>query len=146
MLKKISPLLSADLLKILYEMGHGDEIAIVDANYAAASCKAAHYVTLPGISSVDILDAVLDIFPVDTYVETPFHLMEVVPGDTTIPVVWEKYKSVLEKYGFSKKHIGYIDRFGYYDYCNKVYCVISSGERLLYGNITIKKGVLKIDE
>ena len=88
----------------------------------------------------------MDIFPVDTYVETPFHLMEVVPGDTTIPVVWEKYKSVLEKYGFSEKHIGYIDRFGYYDYCNKVYCVISSGERLLYGNITIKKGVLKIDE
>ncbi len=146
MLKKISPLLSGDLLKILCDMGHGDEIAIVDANYPAYSCKAAHYSAVPGIGSVDILKAILDIFPVDTYVQKPFQLMKVVEGDTTIPVIWEDYKKVLKAYGFNENHIGYIDRFGFYEYCDKAYCVLSSGERRLYGNIIIKKGVLQAYE
>lgn len=146
MLKKISPLLSAELLKIIYEMGHGDEIAIVDANYPAAASKAQHCVTASGIGSVALLDAILDLLPVDTYVEKPFTIMEVVKGDPTIPHIWDDYKSTIKKYGYTENQIGQIERFAFYDYCDKAYCVLSSGERALYGNIIIKKGVLKIGE
>ncbi len=145
MLKKISPLICSDLLKILNEMGHGDEIAIVDANYPAAASKAKHTVIANGITSTQMLDAILDLLPVDTFVKQPIKLMEVVPGDNYKPIIWDEYKRILAKYGLDEDKIQYIERFEYYEHCNRAYCVVSTGERARYGNLIIKKGVLEAD-
>lgn len=142
MLLNIPHIISAELLKIMCEMGHGDELVIVDANYPAASSKASHIVDAKGISSNDLLKAILDIFPVDTYIEKPFKIMKVVDGDNTVPVVWRDYYETLKSHGYSIDQIEYIERYEYYKQCNKMYCVISSGEQKLYGNIAIRKGVI----
>jgi len=142
MLLNISPLISAELLKLLCEMGHGDEMVIVDANYPAASSRATHVVDAKGISSDDLLDAILSILPVDTYVEKPFKIMKVVEGDSTVPVVWDSYYDTLEKHGYKKNQIEFIERHEYYKQCDKMYCLISSGEQKLYGNISVRKGVI----
>ena len=135
MLKKISTLLSADLLKYLYEMGHGDEIAIVDANFPAASCKAEHMVVANGVSSTALLDAILDLFPMDTFVPQPIKLMKVVEGDPYVPTVWEEYKQILRKYSIEEGKIQYLERYPYYDDCDRAYCVVSTGERRRKGVI-----------
>lgn len=146
MLKKISPLIPSDLLKILNDMGHGDEIAIVDANYPAAASRAKHMVVANGISSSDLLKAVLELLPVDTFVTQPVKLMQVVPGDNYVPVIWEEYIKILEDYGIQKDKIQYIERYEYYSNCDKAYCIVSTGERARYGNLIIRKGVIEPDE
>ena len=146
MLKKISPLICSDLLKILNDMGHGDEIVIVDANYPAMASKAQHFVNANGITSTEMLKAILDLLPLDTFVKQPIKIMEVVPGDNYKPAIWDEYKRILADYGMSEDKIQYIERFEYYEHCNRSYCVISTGERALYGNLIIKKGVLETEE
>ena len=144
-LKKISKLFSADLLKYLYEMGHGDEIAIVDANFPAASCKAKHMVMANGISSTALLDALLDLFPIDTFVPQPVKLMKVVEGDPYIPIVWKEYERILHKYSIGQDQVQYLERYDYYADCDKSFCVVSTGERLRYGNLILRKGIIEPD-
>ena len=88
MLKNIPAVLSPELLKILMEMGHGDELVIGDGNFPAAS-NARRLVRLDGHGVPEILDAILTLFPLDTYVEAPVALMAVTPGDPTVPAIWE---------------------------------------------------------
>ena len=96
MLKGISPVISPELIKILMEMGHGDEICIGDGNFPAASI-AQRLVRLDGHGVTEVLDAILALFPLDTYVEAPVALMEVVPGDNVVPVIWDEYKQVIAR-------------------------------------------------
>ena len=121
MLKGISPLISPELLKILNEMGHGDEIVFADANFPTVS-TGKQVVRADGIGAVELLDAVLQLFPLDQYDEDHFILMEVVPGD---PV----------------KHT--LERFAYYERAKEAYCVVATGETAQYANIILKKGVVK---
>ena len=143
MLKGIPSILSPVLLKILMEMGHGDTIVIGDGNFPAASiAKNALLVRLDGHGVPEILDAILTLFPLDPYVETPVSLMEVVPGDPVETPIWDDYARIVEKHEPGTK-IGHIERFKFYDEAKKAYAVIATGETALYANIILQKGVVK---
>ncbi len=141
MLKGISPIISPELLKILMEMGHGDEIVIGDGNFPAASI-AKRLVRLDGHGVNEILDAVLKLFPLDTYVDAPVGLMQVMPGDDVVPVIWDEYRKTVDKYEPGRK-FGYIERFEFYERAKNAYAVVATGEGALYANIILKKGVVK---
>ena len=127
MLKGINPIISPELLKILMEMGHGDEIVIGDGNFPAASV-AKRLVRLDGHGVCDILDAILALMPLDAYVEAPAALMQVTPGDNIVPVIWEDYKKIIKKYEPVNNKVEEIERFAFYDRAKDAYAVIATGE------------------
>jgi len=141
MLKNIPKILSPDLLKIIMEMGHGDEIVIADGNFPSASI-AQRLVRLDGHAIPDILEAMLRLFPLDTYVEKPVALMAVMPGDPYKPVIWEEYKKIIQGSKEPFKEFENIERFAFYERAKKAYAVIATGESALYANIILKKGVV----
>ena len=139
MLKNISPVISPELLKILMEMGHGDEIVIGDGNFPAASV-AQRLVRLDGHGVNEILEAVLKLMPLDTYVDAPVALMDNGdPSDT--PPIWEEYKKTVTAEEGDKK-FELVERFDFYDRAKKAYAVIATGETAIYANIILKKGVV----
>ena len=141
MLKGISPLLSPELLKVLAEMGHGDEIVIGDGNFPAAS-MGARCIRCDGHKVPDLLDAILQLFPLDTFVEKPVTLMQVVPGTVAgDPPIWGKFREVVEKRAPGTK-IDFIERFAFYDRSRKAYATIQTGEDALYACVILKKGVI----
>lgn len=139
MLKNISPVISPELLKILMEMGHGDEIVIGDGNFPAASV-AQRLVRLDGHGVNEILDAILNLMPLDTYVEKPVALMDNGEPDAPAPI-WSDYKKTVEKYE-GEKEFELVERFAFYERAKKAYCVIATGETAIYANIILKKGVV----
>ena len=143
MLKGIPSILTPELLKILMEMGHGDTIVIGDGNFPAASiAKNSQLVRLDGHGVPEILDAILQLFPLDPYVEAPVSLMEVVPGDPVETPIWDEYAKIVEKHEPGTK-IGHIERFQFYEVAKKAYAVIATGEGALYANVILQKGVVK---
>ncbi len=143
MLKGIPSILSPELLKILMEMGHGDRLVIGDGNFPAASmAKDCKLVRLDGHGVPEILDAILQFYPLDPYVETPVSLMEVVPGDPVETPIWDEYAKIVAKHEPGAK-IGHIERFQFYEEAKKCYAIIATGETALYANIILQKGVVK---
>ncbi len=143
MLKGIPSILSPELLKILMEMGHGDTLVIGDGNFPAASiAKNSQLVRLDGHGVPEILDAILQLFPLDPYVEAPVSLMEVVPGDPVETPIWDEYAKIVEKHEPGTK-IGHIERFQFYEVAKKAYAVVATGEGALYANVILQKGVVK---
>lgn len=141
MLKGIPSIISPELLKVLMEMGHGDELVLSDGNFPAAAL-ANRLVRCDGHNVPDLLEAILRFFPLDPYVETPVTLMAVVPGDTVNPVIWDTYKAIVEKYEPKNGRIEFIERFAFYERAKKAYAIIATGEKALYANIILKKGVV----
>lgn len=141
MLKGISPILSPELLKILMEMGHGDTICIGDGNFPAAT-YAKRLVRLDGHGVNEILDAILSLMPLDTYVENPVTLMQVVPGDNVVPTIWDDYKATIIKRE-GDKGIENIERFAFYEKAKNCYAIVATGETAIYANIILQKGVVK---
>lgn len=141
MLKGISPLISPELLKILDEMGHGDEIVLADANFPSAS-MGTRVVRADGIGANALLDAVLRLFPLDQYDESNFVLMEVVPGDPVETPIWNSYRETLQKYE-PNACMHTMERFAYYELAKSAYCIVATGETAQYANIILKKGVVK---
>lgn len=143
MLKNINPLLSPELLKILSEMGHGDELVIGDGNFPAAS-MAKNLVTVPGIAAPEMLDAILSVLPLDQYDSNNFVLMQVCDGDPIgEPVIWKEYTRILNEYE-DNATVSYMERFAYYERAKKAYAIVATGEWAQYANIILKKGcVLK---
>ncbi len=144
MLKGIPPILSPELLKVLCEMGHGDRIVIADGNFPSESVgQNGIVIRCDGHSGCELLEAVLKVFPLDTYVDKPVALMEKVPGDTVATPIWDEYKKIIAKYdkrgGDAVQHI---ERFAFYDEARKTYAVVASGETALYANIMLQKGVV----
>jgi len=139
MLKGISPLISPELLKILCEMGHGDEILLADANYPAESCGP-KVVRADGIDIPSLLKGIMDLFPLDTYVNENVILMSPNEGK---PSIWERYEEVLKASGEDAR-IGTLSRFDFYERASKAYAVVATGERALYANIILKKGVISL--
>ena len=140
MLNKIPKILSPELVKILMEMGHGDEIVIGDGNFPAASI-AQRLIRLDGHCVPEILDAILQLMPLDTYVDAPVALMNIGEGEE-IPPIWDTYQKIVqEKEG--DKSIEKIERFAFYDRAKKAYAVIATGETAIYANVILKKGVVK---
>ena len=141
MLKGISPLISPELLKVLSEMGHADEIVLADANFPTESMgKIA--VRADGISAPALLEAILQLFPLDQYDKSNFVLMEVVKGDSYQPVIWESFEKTLKNFE-PDAEVSYMERFAYYERAKKAYAIVATGEMAQYANIILKKGVVK---
>ncbi|MBP5465989.1 MAG: L-fucose mutarotase [Clostridia bacterium] len=142
MLKNIPKILSPELLKILCEMGHGDEIVIADANFPSAN-YGKRVIRADGISGTAMLDAVLRLFPLDGYADPNMILMRLMDCDVgkINPVIWQEYKKIAEKNDKNVK-IDNIDRFDFYERAKSAYAVIATGESAVYANIILKKGVL----
>ena len=141
MLKHIPNILNPDLLKILMEMGHGDEIVIADGNFPAASI-AQKLIRLDGHNVPEVLEAILKFFPLDIYVKNPVGLMAVVPGDDVKPVIWNEYRKIILESKEPFTEFEYIERFAFYERAKKAYAVIATSESALYANIILKKGVV----
>ena len=144
MLKNIPPMLSPEMLKVLCEMGHSDRIVIADANFPAASMgKDAIVLRADGHGAVELLDAILTVFPLDTYVEHPVTLMQVMPGDPVETPIWDEYRSVVGNHdGRGKDAFGDVERFAFYEEAKKAYAIIATGEKALYANLILQKGVI----
>lgn len=139
MLKGIPNIISPELLKILDEMGHGDEIVIGDGNFPAAS-NAKRLIRCDGHNVPELLEAILKLMPLDTYVESPVMLMATSKGDPT-PVIWKEYRDIIDASG-SSAPMSEIERFAFYDRTKEAYAVIATSESVLYANIILKKGVV----
>ena len=144
MLKNIPKIISPELLKVLCEMGHSDRIVIADANFPAARIgKNAIVIRADGHSATDMLDAILTLFPLDTYVEAPVSLMQVMPGDPVETPIWDAYKTIVAKHDArGAAAFGEIERFTFYEEAEKCYAIIATGETALYANMILQKGVL----
>lgn len=142
MLKNIPKILSPDLLKILMEMGHGDELIIADGNFPAAS-MAQRLIRLDGLGISKLLEAILKVFPLDDYVDKAVSLMEVVPGDNVDPVIWGEYKKILRESDEPFREFEFIERFAFYERAKKAYAIIATSESAQYANIILKKGVVR---
>lgn len=141
MLKGIPNILSPELLKVLMEMGHGDEIVIADGNFPAAS-HAQRLVRSDGHGAPLLLDAILKLFPLDTYVKHPVALMAVVPGDTYKPDIWPAYKKIIQSHNPGFGDFEMVERFAFYERARKAYAIVATGESARYANLILKKGVL----
>jgi L-fucose mutarotase len=141
MLKNIPPILSPELLKVLMEMGHGDEIVLADGNFPAASV-AQRLLRCDGHGVPELLEAVLKFFPLDIYVEKPVGLMAVVSGDKTKPTIWETYRTIVKASGERFSDFEFIERFAFYERAKKAYAVVATSEKALYANVILKKGVI----
>jgi len=140
MLKKIPSVLSPDLLKVLMEMGHGDEIVLGDGNFPSAE-YGKRLVRADGIGIPRLLKAILEFYPLDTYVDAPIILMEVSASDKQ-PVIWNEYRKIIDESNPQGVHIKHMERFEFYERAKKAYAVVGSGETAVYANIILKKGVV----
>lgn len=142
MLKNIPKNISPELLKVLDEMGHGDEIVLSDGNFPSERIND-KVIRCDSTGVTDLLKSILVLFPLDTeYSDEQVFLMEVTPGDTYKPEIWEDYKKVLDE-SEENYTIGNIERFKFYERAKDAYAVVHTGETALYANIILKKGVVK---
>lgn len=145
MLKGIPKILYPELLKVLCEMGHSDRIVIGDGNFPAESVgKNCKVVRCDGHGVPELLDAILQLMPLDSYVEKPVSLMEVMPGDTTKTPIWDTYKEIVAKYDDrGSEAVGTIERFKFYEEASNAYAIVTTGESAVYANVMLQKGVVK---
>ncbi|KKC41056.1 ribose ABC transporter [Devosia epidermidihirudinis] len=143
MLKNIPPILGPDLLGILRAMGHGDEIAIVDANYPADSAGPV-LVRLDGITATDVLDAILTVMPLDDFVDEAAICMQVVGDPNKREPVMDLFEGIVKRHE-PEMGLSSLERFAFYERVSNGYAIIQTGERRLYGNILLKKGVIRPD-
>lgn len=139
MLKGIHPAISPDLLKVLAEMGHGDEIILADAHFPAHSLND-QVLRADGLKITTLLDAILPLFELDSY-DDPLIMMQAVEGDSLDPSVESSYRAEIEKHVTDAPEVIRIGRFEFYDRAEKAAAVVMTGETAKYGNIILKKGV-----
>ena len=140
MLKNVPKIISPELLKVLCEMGHGDEIVIGDANFPAET-NGKRVVRADGLKGPELLEAILQLIPLDTYSPENILLMQTTNGDPT-PEIWAIYKQSAEKQD-PNVSMGFLERNEFYNRSRNAYAVVASGEEAIYANIIIKKGVIK---
>lgn len=140
MLKGIPDILSPELLKILMEMGHTDELVIADGNFPAGA-HPQRVVRLDGHGVPELLDAILTFYPLDRYVDAPVTLMAVLPGDPVVPVIWDEYKAIIARHEGNIR-CKEIDKYKFYESSYRAYAVVTTSESALYANIILKKGVV----
>ena len=145
MLIGISPLISPELLSTLYRMGHGDEIVLADAHFPGET-YAKRIVRADGLRIHDLLDAILPLFVLDSYVESPLIMMAAVAGDQLDPTVETTYRKVIDKHWLNTPPIQQIDRFAFYERAKQAFAILMTGETTKYGNIILKKGVTPISQ
>ncbi len=146
MLKGIPKILSPELLKVLCEMGHSDRLVIADGNFPAESMgKNAKVIRMDGHGIPEILEAILQVFPLDTYVEHPVSLMQLMDQDIgrLETPIWDVYKDIVAKADSrGSAAVGNIERFAFYEEAKTAYAIIATGESALYANVMLQKGVV----
>ena len=140
MLKGISPLISPKLLETMARMGHGDELVLADAHFPGESYNK-HVIRADGLQIPALLEAILPLFELDSYVEHPLVMMAAVEGDTLDSRVEESYLTAIHKTNPAVAPIERIDRFEFYNRTKNAFAVVMTGETAKYGNIILKKGV-----
>lgn len=143
MLIGISPLISPELLAILHRMGHGDEIVLADAHFPGET-YGKRVLRADGLKIADLLDGILPLFVLDSYVESPLIMMAAVSGDQLDPMVETSYRQAVDRHWPQTPPIQRIDRFDFYDRATRAFAVLMTGETVKYGNIILKKGVTPI--
>jgi L-fucose mutarotase len=143
MLIGISPLISPDLLAVLHRMGHGDEIVFADVHFPGET-YGKRVLRADGLRIPDLLDAILPLFVLDTYVESPLIMMSAASGDQLDPAVEAAYRQAIDKHWPNTPPIQRIDRFDFYDRAKQAFAILMTGETVKYGNIILKKGVTPI--
>lgn len=138
MLKGIPKILSPELVKVLMEMGHGDEIVIADGNFPGASMNE-RCIRCDGHNACEVIKAVLELFPLDTY-QKPVYIMQKVPGDTVETPIWDEFRKLIKPH--TNEDLEQIERFEFYERAKKAYAVVMTSEKALYANIILKKGVV----
>ena len=142
MLKNLDPLLGPDLLSILAAMGHGDELAIVDANFPAAAL-ARRLVRLDGVGATPVLQAVVSVLPLDDFVDSPVTVMQVVGRPEQVPETVREFQQVVNRAESKEIQVTPIDRYAFYDRARAAFAIVATGETRLYGNVLVKKGVIR---
>ena len=140
MLIGISPLISPEVLAVLHRMGHGDEIVLADAHFPGET-YGKRVLRADGLRIPDLLDAILPLFALDTYVESPLIMMSAVSGDQLDPAVEASYRQAVDKHWPATPPILRIDRFDFYERTKQAFAALMTGETAKYGNIILKKGV-----
>lgn len=141
MLKGISPLISPELLKVLSEMGHGDELVLADAHFPAMGLGVP-VIRADGLGIPALLEGILQLIPLDQYDADHFALMSVVPRDDVVPFIWDEYAAILQKTEPASTPT-MLERFAFYQRARKAYRIVATGETAQYANIILKKGVVK---
>ncbi|WP_237154175.1 L-fucose mutarotase [Oryzibacter oryziterrae] len=141
MLRGISPLLSPDLLAVLYRMGHGDELVLADAHFPGESFNG-RVIRADGLRIAPLLDAILPLWMLDQYVDAPVMMMAPVAGDSLDHTVVASYRAAIEAHHPNTPATTYIPRFDFYDRTRSAFAVVMTGETAKYGNIILKKGVI----
>jgi len=141
MLKGVHPLLLPDLIQVLAAMGHGDEIAIVDANFPAASVGH-RVIELRGVGSAEVLDAVLTVFPLDTFVVPAALTMQVVGDPAAVPEPVAAFAAAMSDHGLGDCEVGQLERNEFYARARNAFAIVRTGELRAYGNILLIKGVV----
>jgi len=143
MLKNIPPLLTPDALHALASMGHGDELAIVDANFPAArlaAARGARLVQLPGADAPSVLRAVLALLPLDDFGSEAAWTMQVVGDAAAVPAPVAEFRAVLREAG--EREPSALERFAFYERAAAAFAILQSGECRRYGNVLLRKGVV----
>jgi L-fucose mutarotase len=145
MLKNLSPVLGPELLYVLRAMGHGDEIAIVDGNYPADNAGPEHVIRADGHDVLRMLDAILSVMPLDEFVPDPaVHPQVPDKPDHREPVMLD-IANVIAKHE-PKIRVQGLEPAAFYNRVRKAYAVVGTSERRLYGNVILKKGVIRPGE
>ena len=142
MLKNIPSILAPELIKILMEMGHGDELVLADGNYPCLG-HPSRVVRCDGHGIPELLDAIMMFMPLDSYIKHPTVLMEVLPGDPYVPVIWDAYRKIISKYEEKGAREEAINKYDFYKRGAQAYAVVTTGEQAMYANIILKKGVVQ---
>jgi len=143
MLKGISPLISPQLLEVMARMGHGDELVLADAHFPGESLNK-RIIRADGLRVADLLEAILPLFELDTYVSHPVIMMEPVVGDRLDPGVEGSYMKRIALTGASIPQVKRLDRYAFYERAKNAFAVVMTGETVKYGNIILIKGVTPV--
>ncbi len=142
MLKHLDPLLNADLLYILRQMGHGDEIAIVDANFPAHS-QGPNVVQLDGVDATRALDVILSVMPLDDFTPEACWRMQVVGAPDSEMPIFSEFRDIVARREGAQFKLGSLERYEFYARASKCFAIVATAEARLYGNIILKMGVIK---
>jgi L-fucose mutarotase len=142
MLKTLDPILTPDLLQVLRAMGHGDEIVVVDANYPAESAGP-QVVRLDGVDATRALDAILSLMPLDEFVPEACWRMQVVGAPDGEQPIFDEFRKIIANREGSKFKLASLERYAFYGRARECFAVVATGERRLYGNIILKKGIVR---
>lgn len=140
MLRNIPKILPPELVKCMMEMGHSDYLIIADANFPGTA-HAKKMIRMDGIMIPELLEAILQLFPLDNFVDDPVRLMPNLPTEP-VPEIWETYRELITKYDKDNafKDFAFIERLPFYEHAEKAYVIIQTGDESRYGNIILQKG------